>query len=84
MRNQAFRMRNICLTRMHDPQKLASTVTPMNIRPAILFLAFIVISTGIALAATYTYKCPRCGLIQQYDRPGIYKCPSDGTYMISK
>jgi len=57
---------------------------PMNIRPAILlFLAFIAI-TDIALAAVYTYKCPRCGLIQQYDRPGIYKCPSDGTYMISK
>ena len=56
----------------------------MNTRPAILFfLAFIAI-TGIVLAAVYTYKCPRCGVIVQYDRPGIYKCPSDGTSMIPK
>jgi len=57
----------------------------MNIRPAILLLlAFIFITTGIALAAVYSYKCPRCGLIQQYDRPGIYKCPSDGTVLNPK
>jgi len=56
----------------------------MNIRPAILLILAFIAITGIALAAVYTYKCPRCGLIQQYDRPGIYKCPSDGTYMILK
>ena len=56
----------------------------MNIRPAILLLLAFTAITGIALAAVYTYKCPRCGLIQQYDRPGIYKCPSDGTVLNPK
>ena len=56
----------------------------MNIRPAILLLLAFIAITGIALAATYTYKCPRCGLIQQYDRPGIYKCPTDGTILNPK
>jgi len=55
----------------------------MNTRLVLLLLASITI-TGIALAAVYTYKCPRCGVIQQYDRPGIYKCVSDGSSMIPK
>jgi len=56
----------------------------MNTRQTTLtILAFIAI-TGIALALTYTYKCPRCGVIVQYDRPGIYKCPSDGSSLIPK
>ncbi len=38
-------------------------------------------TVGIVLAATYTYRCAKCGLIQQYTVPGIYKCPSDGQYM---
>jgi len=42
----------------------------------------VVASAGLALAVAYTYKCPKCGLIQQYDRPGIYKCPQDGWTMI--
>ncbi|CAN5539234.1 hypothetical protein BH09VER1_BH09VER1_23880 [soil metagenome] len=37
---------------------------------------------SVALAATtYSYKCPRCGLIQQYTKMGIYKCPTDGSFM---
>lgn len=38
-------------------------------------------ATSILLSATYTYRCAKCGLIQQYTVPGIYKCPSDGQYM---
>jgi hypothetical protein len=33
---------------------------------------------------TYTYNCPICGLIQQFTRPGIYKCPRDGSVMFLK
>jgi hypothetical protein len=37
------------------------------------------------LAATYTYKCPKCGLIQTYGQlnPGV-KCPNDGWSMVSQ
>lgn len=38
-------------------------------------------TVGTVMAAVYTYKCIKCGLIQQYDRPGIYKCPKDGSPM---
>ena len=38
-------------------------------------------TAGVLLAATYTYRCPRCGLVQEYTVPGIYKCPNDGQYM---
>ena len=41
----------------------------------------ILAATGILLAATFTYRCPRCGLVQEYTVPGIYKCPNDGQYM---
>jgi hypothetical protein len=47
-------------------------------------LAEFLVATGIALAATFTYRCPQCGLFQQYNWPGIYKCPSDGTTMIQQ
>ncbi len=39
-------------------------------------------TVGIVMAAVYTYKCPACGLIQQYDRIGAYKCPKDGFIMV--
>lgn len=38
-------------------------------------------TAGTVMAAVYTYKCVKCGLIQQYDRQGIYKCPRDGSPM---
>lgn len=43
-----------------------------------------VVVTSFALAATYTYKCPKCGLIQSYSQPGIVKCPNDGSSMVPK
>ena len=53
-------------------------------RRAILIAALSLLATaGIVLAAaTYSYKCPKCGLIQTYDRPspGV-KCPKDGWIM---
>lgn len=49
----------------------------------ILFLIFTVALCGTVWATTiYTYRCPSCGLIQQYTRPGIYKCPKDGWFML--
>jgi len=46
-----------------------------------LILLALLLLTGMAIAATFTYKCPRCGLIQEYTWPGIYKCPNDGSTM---
>jgi hypothetical protein len=46
----------------------------------------ILIATAVVvLAATYTYKCPKCGLIQSYGQPnpGV-KCPNDGWSMVSQ
>jgi predicted nucleic acid-binding Zn ribbon protein len=47
-----------------------------------LALLALLLVTGLALAATYTYKCPKCGNIQTFDRPspGV-KCPRDGWIM---
>lgn len=44
----------------------------------------ILTAAGILMAATYVYNCPRCGLVQQYSQPGIYKCPNDGQFMYQK
>lgn len=46
--------------------------------------AFLVAGFTIAAIAakTYKYKCPKCGLIQEYSKSGIYKCPMDGRTMI--
>lgn len=44
----------------------------------------ILAAAGILLAATYTYRCDRCGLVQEYTVPGIYKCPNDGQYMVHR
>lgn len=47
-----------------------------------LIAALILATVTIAAAATvYTYKCNRCGLIQQYSQPGSYKCPTDGSFL---
>ncbi len=35
----------------------------------------------IAATKTFKYKCPRCGLVLEYTRQSIYKCPQDGTTM---
>ena len=48
----------------------------------LLALAILAGLTLTALAAVYTYKCPKCGVMQSYDRSGIYKCPRDGWTMI--
>jgi predicted RNA-binding Zn-ribbon protein involved in translation (DUF1610 family) len=50
------------------------------------WIVSILIATTVAvIAATYTYKCPKCGLIQSYSRPnpGV-KCPNDGWSMVSQ
>jgi len=50
----------------------------------------IVITCGALLlsytlwAASYTYKCPKCGVVMTYDRPGVVKCPKDGSLMSPK
>jgi DNA-directed RNA polymerase subunit RPC12/RpoP len=36
-----------------------------------------------AQSQTYKYKCVRCGLIQEFDHAGVYKCPKDGGMMVS-
>ena len=41
----------------------------------------LLLTVGTVMAAVYTYKCVKCGLIQQYDRIGSYKCPRDGSVM---
>lgn len=53
-----------------------------RIRLLLLVAMALTVATGTALAAVYAYKCPKCGLIQQYDHPGIFKCPKDGLVMI--
>lgn len=35
-----------------------------------------------AAAKTYRYRCPKCGLIQEYKNPGSKKCPNDKRTMI--
>ena len=35
-------------------------------------------------AKTYQYRCPKCDLVLTYERPGIVKCPNDGSSMIPK
>ena len=45
------------------------------------FLCFGLAATLVAQAVT-RYRCNRCGLVQTYTRPGIYKCPADGSMMV--
>lgn len=46
-------------------------------------LLFLLAFTGSVLASgiLYTYQCPRCGLVQQYTRTGMYHCPNDKMLM---
>jgi len=48
-----------------------------------LTLGILLLATALALAASYTYRCPKCGNIQTFDRPspGI-KCSRDGWIMV--
>ncbi len=51
---------------------------------AITAAALLVAAASTTLTAatkTYKYKCPRCGLVLEYARQTIYKCPQDGTTM---
>lgn len=52
-------------------------------RRLVLF-ALVALACGAAYAAPklYKYRCPKCGLVQEYDRPGSRKCPNDGRTMI--
>ena len=52
-----------------------------RMRLLLLTVTALAVATGTVLAAVYSYKCPKCGLIQQYAQPGIYKCPNDGWIM---
>jgi len=49
-----------------------------------LLAIVLLLTAGIAWAATYKYECPKCHLIQEFGMPGIYKCPADGWTMVSK
>ena len=49
-----------------------------------ILIVTLAIVTGAALAAVYTYKCPKCGLLQQYSMPGSHKCPNDGWVMFQQ
>ncbi len=49
-------------------------------------VAFLVMMGSLTLSLAqqknWTYKCPKCGIIQTYSMPqGVPKCPSDGTSM---
>jgi phage FluMu protein Com len=48
---------------------------------SIIWIVISVLLVTAAIAAVYTYKCPRCGVIVQYDRPGVYKCAKDNLIM---
>lgn len=39
-------------------------------------------TTASAAPKTYKYRCPKCGLFQEYKTPGSKKCPNDGRTMI--
>ena len=47
-------------------------------------LSLVLITAGMAYAAqSYSYKCPKCGLIQTFDSPkGFVYCPNDHTLLL--
>ena len=45
------------------------------------FLCFELAATLVAQAVT-RFRCYRCGFVQTYTHPGIYKCPADGSMMV--
>jgi hypothetical protein len=42
-----------------------------------LLIALLLPCSAVVALSFYSYRCPQCGLIQQYTNPGIYRCPSD-------
>jgi len=36
------------------------------------------------MATIFTYVCPRCHQILQFDRPSVPKCPKCGVHMTQK
>jgi hypothetical protein len=53
------------------------------LKPKRLLTVIALVGTvALALAAVYSYRCPKCNLIQQYSQPGVYKCPKDGLSLI--
>ena len=36
----------------------------------------------VLLAATFSYKCWKCGAIYTFDKMGTYKCPTDGSPLV--
>ncbi len=54
-------------------------------RRAFISTLLLIITCAAVLAATYTYKCPKCQLVQQYSQPSPgAKCPNDGWAMVSQ
>ena len=50
-----------------------------------IWIIIALVSAGVLWAATtYSYVCPKCGLIETYTMPGIHKCPNDGWMMNPK
>lgn len=54
----------------------------MKRRLVLFALALLVGGVAYAGPKIYKYRCPKCGLVQEYDRPGTRKCPNDGRTMI--
>jgi len=54
------------------------------VKKVAISLAIAVLLGGAAFAASkiYRYRCPKCSLIQEYQTPGVKKCPNDGRTMI--
>jgi phage FluMu protein Com len=54
-------------------------------KPLLLtILSLVLLATGLAYAAqVYSYKCPRCELIETFDSPkGFVYCPNDHTLLL--
>ena len=45
---------------------------------AYVMAAILVSGSLMAASKTYKYRCPKCKLIQEYESPGVKKCPNDG------
>lgn len=48
----------------------------------ILTIVLCLCATAAFAGKTYKYRCPKCGLVQEYTVPGSKKCPNDGRTMI--
>jgi hypothetical protein len=54
----------------------------MKRRFFVVALLAICCDSAHAAPKTYKYRCPKCGLVQEYTRPGTKKCPNDGRNML--